>query len=205
MGVSPPCRRRPRARPRRAPSPAEPCRPRLLPRPVSARISVSSAEAPPSVSSSPSSAPPSSPCSSSPAFSGGSSLISGAAARSRSSSSRRAIFAKAAWSSMVSASASSSTPAFSSIHGATRSRPGAGRRRRSVPRQSLAGEQPDRGGKRHFIGASGAQDGIAADPRFGQLRKIAPYAIHRPRTERLDPGDFQSVEHCAGIGVERHR
>ena len=81
----------------------------------------------------------------------------------------------------------------------------AGRKRRSVPRQSLAGEQPDRGGKRHFIGASGAQDGIAADPRFGQLRKIAPYAIHRPRTECLDPGDFQSVEHGAGIGVERHR
>jgi hypothetical protein len=99
--------------------------------------------------------------------------------------------------------ASSSTPAFSSIHGAIRSSPdraasgGASPVRRSRASSAIAVARGT------FVGTPGAQDGIAPNPSVDQFRKIASYAVHRPRAERLDASAFEGIKHGPRVGIER--
>ena len=128
----------------------------------------------------------SSPSSSSPASSGSSSLGSSAAARSRSSSNRRDSFAKAAWSSSVSASASSSAAGFLLDPRRDELETGCGRRRRRFAGQPLARDQADRG-------ASGTSSAVRArmiaSPRTRasvSCARLSRTPAHGARAERFD-------------------
>ena len=61
----------------------------------------------------------------------------------------------------------------------------------------------DGGRQRHFFGIARADDRVAANARFGEMRKIVSDAAHRARAERLDAGRFERVEHRARVDIDR--
>jgi len=100
---------------------------------------------------------------------------------------------------MVSASASSSGPAFSSIQGATSFSPfRAGRR---LAGQPLPRKQADRSRQRHLLGRPGARDRIDPDPCLDQVRQVGADTLHRLRAQRLNTRHFQGIEHRPRLAI----
>ena len=67
--------------------------------------------------------------------------------------------------------------------------------------QPFAGDQPDRGRQRHFLGVRAR---TIASPRTRasvSWREIVAHPAHGARAERLEPRGLERVEHRAGIGI----